>query len=117
MDRVDYLLRILMGDRIFDHLPIDIDEFVAKQGSEKKASEMSPLEKLSLIMGPFMRSWTETVVETLILLFEQRFGWKAEDTRKLAMPKLLEALKHAMEHDDPQKPSVWKMVDPPTTET
>lgn len=108
--KIDKQLRILLGDAYLSPLPVTIRGMLKARGIDKDATKMSFAEFVEALCLPEKESWFETVMPTLDMLFEQRYGWPEGTVRTKPITELCLALEHAIEHDDPQKPSIWDMT-------
>jgi len=108
--KIDKYLRILLGDAYLSHLPATLRGHLKARGVEKDLSDMRFEEMWESLHLPEKESWLETVLPTLDMIFEQRYGWPEGTARTKTIPELCEALDHAVHYDDLQKPSVWNIT-------
>src|SRR5258708_2465960 len=110
--QIQSMVETLMGD-LQEQWPTDVDELLIKKGNPKEAvAKMSAVEKLEKIikLAKSRPSSTEALTTALDLIFEMRYGWPPGTADKMTFPEVFVALEHAMEHDDPSKPSVWELT-------
>ena len=108
--KIDRYLRTLLGDSYLCPLPLTMRGQLRANGIEKDIHELSFIELMESLALPVAESWVETVLPTLEMVFEQRYGWPEGTVKTKTITDLCIALEHAIEHDDPSKPSVWKMA-------
>jgi hypothetical protein len=108
--KIDRYLRILLGDSYLSDLPVTLQGYMKARGIEKRIQEMHLEEILESLFLPEKESWLDTVLPTLDMLFEERYGWPEGTAKTKTILELCLALEHAVEHDDPQKPSVWEIT-------
>jgi hypothetical protein len=109
---VDCYLRILLGDAVFAHLPSTADEFLNLLGATASELEKMPVQEMlaRLSANRPKETWIDTVRTALDMLFQQRYGWPEGRALAMSIEDLRIALEHAIEHDDPTKPSVWALT-------
>ncbi len=110
--KIDKYLRILLGDSYFSHLPNPMDATRIAIEAERIFTQNS-LDNLfdALSKLPKGESWLDTIIPTLDVIFAQRYGWKEGIANKMTVTEMYIALENAIEHDDPQKPSIWDMTE------
>jgi len=53
---------------------------------------------------------TENTIAALDLAFRERYGWREGTVAKMPLWNVFLALEHAMDYDDPYKPSIWEIT-------
>jgi hypothetical protein len=105
--KLDYYLRLLLGDDYFNHSPTILEQFFKAVGVDKTIKDTSFDGLLDNTSRVPKETWIDTVIPTLDMLFEQRYGWNEGTAAKLTLQDLCFALENAMENDAPPRPSVW----------
>jgi hypothetical protein len=108
--KIDAQVRILLGDAYLSPVPATLRGYLKARGVTKALHDMTFEEIIVGLYSPEKESWLETVLQTLDMMFQQRYGWAEGAVRMKTIPELCIALEHAIEHDDPTKPSVWVMT-------
>ena len=108
--KIDAQLRILLGDAYLSPLPATLRGYLKARGMKKALHDMTFEEIIIGLYSPEKESWLETTFLTLDMIFQGRYGWAEGDAKKKTIPELCVALEHAMENDDPNRPSIWEMT-------
>jgi hypothetical protein len=53
---------------------------------------------------------SDNIIVALDMIFNLRYGWPEGTIASMPVSDLLLALDHAMEYDDPSKPSIWEIT-------
>ena len=109
--QINNALELLMGEDY--HPSMTVDELLSHAGMTKDDLKTLPpdevLERLSEAQPPQDRL-SDSVYEAAALIFEQRYGWKSGDTRKLTIQQLWLAFEHALEDKSGDPKGVWKLT-------
>jgi hypothetical protein len=108
--KIDRYLRTLLGDAYLSPLPMTMRGQLRARGVDKDPSDLSLVELFEILSQPEKECWIDTVMPTLDMIFGPRYGWPEGTAKTMTIPELCLALEHAIEHDDPAKPSVWRMA-------
>lgn len=115
--KIDSYLRILLGDSYLSPLPLTIQGNLEARGISKDMKEMSFDEIMNGLLLPEKESWFDTVMPTLDMIFQERYGWPEGTAKMKTISELCLALEHAIEQDYPKKkqtvwdkPNIWDMT-------
>jgi hypothetical protein len=108
--KIDGYLRTLLGDSYLSPLPLTIQGHLRARGIDRDLASLSFDELMEYMLLPEKDPWIDTVLPTLDMICEQRYGWPEGTARTKTISDLCLALEHAIEHNDPMKPSIWDMT-------
>jgi hypothetical protein len=112
--KVERIVEILLGAEFFAEPPVVFWNALEKHGiSKQQFLQMSPDEQADAFRKVCKKP-TEThadkFISVLDMILAERFGWPEGTVKDLTFRDVLVALEHATEHDDPSKPSIWKIT-------
>jgi hypothetical protein len=105
-------LHVLLGDDFFERVPHTAVGILAEIGTDEEISYM-PLEGFihRLFFERYAKSsWKCKIRPYVEMILEERFAWTKEEMAKLKDSELNLALQHALEYDDPTRPSIWNIT-------
>jgi hypothetical protein len=108
--KIAHHLELLLGDDLFADYPKTIAEQVERLGYGPN-DDPPPYEFMKrLADADFGHKWDENLETGLLLIFEQRYGWTAEQIKKMTPQQLLLALEQVIEYTPKNKPDVFEMT-------
>lgn len=107
--QIENYLDILLGN-LHRTRRATLPELLEKAGvSREDFARLTPEEQIDLVTTNQV-THLDDVIAALDVIFQERYGWPPGTVENITLWHLFLALEHAMQYDDPSKPSIWKIT-------
>jgi hypothetical protein len=110
--QLNRLVEILLGN-IHQEYPATLREYFQQRGIRPEEYDRMSSGEIADAFQKLQHNEptsTDNLIAALDLLFHARYGWPEGTVKHMPIAHAYLALEHALEYDDPGKPSVWTIT-------